>query len=132
MAGRHGEGAVFRGVGRKLVQREADILRGFGFEEHARSFDGDLRIFAVEIMPELRAHEVGQQRAVPAFLNQEVVRGCERLQPRAELLGETGRPIPSAGRSGAPWPGSRPADSSNGASIPASADADELRLPCER
>src|SRR5882672_7610217 len=70
------------------MKRETEALRRLRLEHDARTLDGDLRAFPVEIMTELQAVELVQRGAIPAFLNQEVM-GCrERLQPRAELLDE--------------------------------------------
>ena len=68
------------------MQRQPDILRRLRLEQQLRTLHGDLRLFAVQIMSQLGAHELGQRGAIPAGAHQQVVRIRQRLQPFAEPI----------------------------------------------
>src|SRR5947208_2046480 len=85
---RHRKRAEFFGVARQLVQREPEALGDVGLEQHAIPGNDQSSTGAVEVLAELGAAQLIERHAVPALLDEEIVRSRQRLKSGAELIEE--------------------------------------------
>src|SRR5277367_3336637 len=89
-SGRVGEGAIFHGVRRQLVERKPDVLRRLRPQQQRRPHDLYARGDGIGEIVDLRVRDVRHRRAMPIGGHEQILRCGERLQPRGEPFLEIG------------------------------------------
>src|SRR5271156_2288984 len=89
-SGRVGEGAIFHGVRRQLVEREPDVLRRLRPQQQRRPHHLYAPGVGVGEIVDLRVRDVRHRRAMPVSGHEQILRCGERLQPRGEPFLEIG------------------------------------------
>ena len=129
---RHRKGAEFRGIDRKFMEREAQVLRRFGLERDRRPLDRDLIWLLRQNRPRAESGSARQGRPHTSFHAPED-RATQRVPVNVHQTGlGSFRLNRCAAPFAAPSTGLRRAGFSNGASVRAATTVNVLRPPCAR
>ena len=82
------QGSVFRGIGGKFVQRDADILGSLRANIEVRALQENARAEEVLVVAQLRVDEVHQRDTLPLHAGEQVVRTGKPGEPIAEAADE--------------------------------------------